>query len=132
MIYTKICETLLNKAEEIIPRKKIYVCMYTQWNEKVGEISRAVKQAKRRFNKRNDLRNCQEYCRLMDEFREAEKEAREKYLEDLVELLDPLDPRYPNKFLNIINKGRKDVSKSVVQPIKQQDRSYVMECGNSK
>lgn len=37
LIYTKICETLLNKAEEVIPKKKICIHSRGWWNEKVGK-----------------------------------------------------------------------------------------------
>ena len=59
----------------------------------------------------------------MEKFNEAEKEAMEMYLEDLVELFGP---RNPNKFCYYYNKGRKDVGNSVVQPTNGQDGSYVV------
>ena len=33
----------------------------------------------------------------------------------------------PQQFWSIINKGRKDITRSVVQPIKRQDGSYAVE-----
>ena len=70
------------------------------------------------------MKNYEDYLQSMKIFKEAEKEAKSNYLDDLVKMMDPKNPQ---KFWNIINKGRKDAARSVVQPIQRQDGSYEVE-----
>ena len=51
----------------------------------------------------------------MTQFKDAEIMAKDKYLSDLVTMLNPKDPQ---KFWNVINKSRKDQAKLIVQPIR--------------
>ena len=123
-IYSEICKVILDKAEEIIPKKKI--CLHSRgwWSSELSQCAKNAKKAKRRFNKRSDMKNYEEYLQSMKIFKEAGKEAKSNYLDDLMKMIDPKNPQ---KFWNIINKGRKDATRSVVQPIKRQDGSYAVE-----
>ena len=70
------------------------------------------------------MKNYEEYLQSMKIFKETEKEAKSNYLADLVKMMVPTNPQ---KFWSITNKGRKDITKSAVQPIKRQDGSYAVE-----
>ena len=60
----------------------------------------------------------------MTQFKDAELRAKDKYLSELVSMLNPKDPQ---KFWNIINKSRKDQEKTIVQPIRKEDGSYAID-----
>ena len=123
-IYKLICKVILDKAEEIIPKKK--KCSHSRgwWSTELSECAKNAKKAKRKFNKRSDMKNYQEYLKSMKIFKDTETEAKRDYLENLVKMMDPTNPQ---KFWSIINKGRKDATRSVVQPIKRQDGSHAVE-----
>ena len=123
-LYQNLCEKLLKLAEVIIPKKS--VCSHSRgwWNEEIGDLIKKVRKAKRRLNKRSDAKNYQDYTNLMTQFKDAELRAKDKYLSDLVSMLNPKDPQ---KFWNIINKSRKDQEKTIVQPIRKEDGSYAID-----
>ena len=57
----------------------------------------------------------------MERFKQPENDAREKYFEKLVRLLNSSKSQM---FWNITDKGRKNTTKTIVQPIKFQDGAY--------
>ena len=57
------------------------------------------------------MENYQEYLKSMKIFKDTETEAKRDYLENLVKNMDPTNPQ---KFWSIINKGRKDATRSEV------------------
>ena len=82
------------------------------------ELSKEYKKAKRRFSKRKDEANEQKLVEILKSFKEEEAVAKERYLEEVVELMDP---RKPGEFWRIVNRVRKDNTKGVVQPIVRGD-----------
>ena len=92
-LYQNLCEKLLKLAEEIIPKKS--VCSHSRgwWNEEIGDLIKKVRKAKHRLNKRSDAKNYQDYTNLMTQFKDAELRAKDKYLSDLVSMLNPKDPQ---------------------------------------
>ena len=55
---------------------------------------------------------------ILKSFKEEEAVAKERYLEEVVKLMDP---RKPGEFWRIVNRVRKDNTKGVVQPIVRGD-----------
>ena len=72
------------------------------------------KKAKRQFAKRVDDANENRLKEALSTFKEEEVKTKNKHFDEMVKFLDP---RKPNQFWKIINRERKGLSKSVVQPL---------------
>ncbi|MEW8546767.1 MAG: reverse transcriptase domain-containing protein [Candidatus Thiodiazotropha sp.] len=121
--YKSFVLMLREKAKEIIPIK--HICRHSKgwWNSKLTELSKNYRKAKRQFAKRCDEANENRLKEVLLLFKEEELRARDQYLDDMVKLLDPSKP---SQFWNVINKTRKDSSKTVVQPIRREDNSLAV------
>ena len=71
---------------------------------RLSECAKHAKKANHRFYKRSYIKNCEEYLKSMKIFKDTDTEAKRNYLEDLVEMMDPINPQ---EFWSIINNGWK-------------------------
>ena len=116
--YESFVEMLHKNMEECIPKKR--VCSHSKgwWSPRLTELSKEYKKAKRLFSKRKDEANERKLVEILKSFKEEEAVAKERYLEEVVKLMDP---RKPGEFWRIVNRVRKDNTKGVVQPIVRGD-----------
>ena len=116
--YESFVEMLHKNMEECIPKKR--VCSHSKgwWSPRLIELSKEYNKAKRRFSKRKDEANERKLVEILKSFKEGEAVAKERYLEEVVKLMDP---RKPGEFWRIVNRVRKDNTKGVVQPIVRGD-----------
>ena len=70
--------------------------------------------------KRKDEANERKLVEILKLFKEEESSAKERYLDEVVKLMDP---RKPGEFWRIVNRVRNDNTKGVVQPIVRDDGS---------
>ena len=87
------------------------------------ELSKQYRKAKRLFAKRADEENERKLKEVLKMFKEEEINARNQYLDDLIKMMDQ---KKPAQFWKIVNRVRKDNSKTVVQPIKREDGSLAL------
>ena len=108
--YESLVPLIHEKAEYIIPKKQ--VCRHSKgwWNQELTCLSKEFKKAKRLFA----------MVEVLHAFKEEEARARNQYLEEMVKLMDP---RKPDQFRKVVSKERKNLGKSVVQPISREDGS---------
>ena len=116
--YKSFVEQLKLVAEECIPKKK--VCKHSKgwWNDELNELAKEVRKARKMFAKRSDEANERKVQDSLESFRRAESVAKDDYLEEMVNLMDP---RKPGQFWRVVNNERKVKGKSVVQPIVRDD-----------
>ena len=116
--YKSFVEQLKLVAEECIPKKK--VCKHSKgwWNDELNELAKEVRKARKMFAKRSDEANERKVQDSLESFRRAESGAKDDYLEEMVNLMDP---RKPGQFWRVVNNERKVKGKSVVQPIVRDD-----------
>ena len=122
--YDSFVSMLLEEAEECIPKKQ--VCKHSKgwWNPELTKLSKEYKRARRKFANRCDEANENRLNEVRRLFKEEEVRARNQYLEEMVKLMDP---RKPGQFWKIVNKERKVIGKSVVQPICREDGSLAVD-----
>ena len=93
------------------------------WCSRLTELSKDYKKAKRLFSERKYEANKRMLVEILKMFKEEEASSKERYLEELVKLMDP---RKPGEFWRIVNRVRKNSTKGVVQPIVREDGSVAI------
>ena len=111
--YNSLVALLHKNVEECIPKKR--VCRHSKgwWSPRLTELAKEFKRAKRLYAKRKDLANESKMLQILKLFKEEETAARERYLDEVVHMMDP---RKPNEFWKVVNRVRTDMTKGVVQP----------------
>ena len=87
------------------------------------DLCKDFKRAKRSFARRSDEANELHLKDCVEKFKTEEAEARGKYMEEMVELMDP---KKPGQFWKVVNSERKSKSKGVVQPIVPGDHTLAV------
>ena len=84
--------------DQCIPKKR--VCSHSKgWYSWLTELSKDYKKAKRLFSERKYEANKRMLVEILKRFKEEEALSKERYLEELVKLMDP---RKPGEFWQIV------------------------------
>ena len=110
-------------VESNIPKKK--VCKHSKgwWFTKLTKLLKSFRKAKHAFSKRKDQSNEAQLEEIRNLFKEEVFKARDKYLDEVVKLMDL---KKPDEFLKVVNRVKCNNTKGVIQPIKKEDGSLVV------
>ena len=99
--YERLVSVIHKTADKIISKNEI--CRHSKgwWNPELTSLVKQYKKVRRTFAKRSDKANENRLKEVLNNFKEEEQKAKNKYL----------DPRKPNRFWNVVNRGERGIEK---------------------